>query len=587
MILKRGSYSSVSELVCHNTGMTEEELLHDQKVYHINGLDNAAAMLTKAIKDQKTVYVFGDYDVDGVCASAIIKTGMSSIGYGDRTIVRLPKRFSEGYGVTEKAVDEFEDDQVLVTVDNGIAASEPIKKAKEKGMQVIVIDHHLPPLDADGNAILPSADLIIDPKAIAGSADFDGYCGAGLAYRLMCRMTQDGRIKWKMLCLAAIATIADAMPLTGENRRIVRYGLAGMTDMRRTTSGLYSLLLACGCTEHVTEEMISFKIAPCLNAPGRLFDNGASESYKLISYDGTLADAKKMAQQQLEWNATRKELSDKWTAKATEQADTDALMNRKPIVLRLDGIPEGIAGIIAGRVAEHIKCPCIVLAQVQGETGLLKGSARSYGDTDLYGLIREGADFLERFGGHKEAAGLALLEDNLEVFKTRMYDVYAQSGHTDVEGNDIYYDLEVDGDDGKTLNSILDEIQKFGPYGQGNPQPVLYIKGLLLTPFGSSYYQYMGDSHAAVRLSSQELDCVAFNDVEQFERIGAPAVIDVVGTATVNHYMGKSRHRLEFCYVAKSLKAASKKSALASLLAQRAKERSADRQNKEEDKEEQ
>lgn len=573
MIMKRGSFSSVSELVCHNTGMTVEELLNDQRTYQIDGLDDAAGMLVDAMKAKKTVYVFGDYDVDGVCASAIIKTGMSSIGYGDRTIVRLPKRFSEGYGVTEKAVDEFEDGQVLVTVDNGIAASGPIKKAKEKGMQVIVIDHHLPQLDEDGNAILPGADLIIDPKAITGSADFDGYCGAGLAYRLMCRMTQDGRIKWKMLCMAAIATIADAMPLAGENRRIVRYGLAGMTDMRRTTSGLYSLLLACGCTEHVTEEMISFKIAPCLNAPGRLFDNGAFESYKLMSYDGTLADAKKMAEQQLEWNATRKELSDEWSEKAIEQADTDVLMGRKPVVLRLDGIPEGIAGIIAGRVAEHTKCPCVVLAPAKGEPGLLKGSARSYGDTDLFSLLREGAEFLARFGGHKEAAGLALKEEQLEAFQARMYDVYGQYSTETENGNDIYYDLEVDGDDTLTLRGILNDIQQFGPYGQGNPHPVLYIKGLLLTPNGSSYYQYMGTSRSAVRLSSRELDCVAFHDAEQFERIGAPAVIDVIGTATVNHYMGNSRHRLEYSYVTKSLKSQGKKSALASLLAQKAEER--------------
>ena len=155
MIRKRGSFSSALEFVSHNTGMSEEKLLNDQKTYRIDGLEEAKDMLVKAMEDRKTIYVFGDYDVDGVCASAIIKVGMTSAGYGKKTIVRLPKRFSEGYGVSEKAVDEFEAGQVLVTVDNGITAMPAIRKAKEKGMQVLVIDHHLP-----GKATPPSRKLI-------------------------------------------------------------------------------------------------------------------------------------------------------------------------------------------------------------------------------------------------------------------------------------------------------------------------------------------------------------------------------------------------------------------------------------------
>lgn len=569
MNFRRGSFSSVLELVSHNTGMYEEELLDDRKTYRINGLAEAKDMLTEAMESQKTIYVFGDYDVDGVCASAIIGIGMASIGYREKTIVRLPKRFSEGYGVSEKAVDEFEDGQVLVTVDNGIAAMPAIKKAKGKGMKVIVIDHHLPPQDVDGNTILPDADLIIDPKAIPKSADFDGYCGAGLAYRVMCRLVRDRKTVWKMLCLAAIATIADVMPLTGENRRLVRCGIAGMTDINRTTSGLYALLLACGCTEYVTEETVSYKLAPCLNAPGRLFDCGAEESYRLLAYDGNLSMARKMAEQQLDWNKTRRSLSEKWGRQAMDQARTHILMGKKPVILRIDGIPEGISGIVAGRVAEHVKCPCIVLAQVQGNPGMLKGSARSYGDAHLFHLIQQGKEFLARFGGHKEAAGLSIMEEDLDSFRERMYKVYNQNSQEDAASNDFYYDLEVEGNDVENLRGILGDIQKYGPYGQGNPQPVLFIKGLLLIPCGSGYYQYMGN-HSAVRMSSKELDCVSFHDIEKFERLGAPAIVDVMGTVTINHYMGNSRYRLEFFYIAKSQKAKEKKSTLASLISQKA-----------------
>lgn len=572
MNIRRGEFSSVLELVRYNTGMSEEELLNDQKTYRIDGLAEAREMLTKAMENQKTIYAFGDYDVDGVCASSIIKVGMASIGYGDKTIVRLPKRFTEGYGVSEKAVDEFEDGQVLVTVDNGIAATAAVRKAKEKGMQVIVIDHHLPQEDENKNIVLPDADLIIDPKAIPGSADFDGYCGAGLAYRVMCRMVHNRKTVWQMLCLAAIATIADVMPLTGENRRIVKYGIANMTDIRHTTSGLYALLLACGCTEHVTEETVSYKLAPCLNAPGRLFDYGSFDSYRLLSFDGNLSEARKMAEQQLEWNETRRTLSNEWTSVALEQTEEHILMGKKPIVLHINEVPEGIVGIVAGRVAEHAKCPCIILAQAYGQPGMLRGSARSYGDVHIFNLIQEGASFLIKFGGHKEAAGLSLKEEHLNYFQECIYSSYSQSYQEEYDDNNIYYDLEADGDDAETLRGILADIQKYGPYGQGNPQPVLFIRGLLLTPCssGSSYYRYMGNNNSAVRMSSMELDCVSFHDVEQFERIGAPSIVDVMGTVTVNHYMGNSRYRLEFSHIAKSQKAQGKKSALATLIAQRA-----------------
>ncbi len=573
MIVKRGSFSSVTDLVCANTGMTEEELLNDKKNYRIDGLSEAKDMLSQAMANQKTIYVFGDYDVDGVCSSAIVMTGMTAAGYGDKTVVRLPKRFSEGYGVSEKAVDEFEDGQVLITVDNGITALAAIKKAKQKGMQVIVIDHHLPLLDEDGNAMLPEADIIIDPKAILGSADFDGYCGAGLAYRVMYRIARNKNTIWKMLTLAAIATIADAMPLTGENRRIVKFGLSNMTNSSRTTSGLYALLLVHECTEYVTEETVSFKIAPCLNAPGRLFDYGSYDSYRLITYDGNLQEAKSMAKKQMEWNQTRRTLSEEWTAKAIEQADPHVLMGKKPVILFVDGIPEGIIGIVAGRVAEHTKCPCIILARFNEDPEMLKGSARSYGDIHLYNLIREGAEFLTRFGGHKEAAGLSVREQDLEPFCERMYRTYQEQCSEAQEDNNMYYDLEINGQDEKTLRGVLEDIQKYGPYGQGNPQPVLLMKGFLLVPMKSGYFQYTSN-RTAVRMSSKELDFISFHDVEQFERIGAPAVIDVLGTASVNHYMGTPRHRLEFSYIRESRNVQKEKSTLALLIAQKAAERS-------------
>lgn len=565
MILKRGNCSTVEEIVCNNTGMTREDLLNDRRIYQINGLEDVRDKIIEAMQNNKKIYVFGDYDVDGICAASIIKIGMTTIAYADKTIIRLPKRFSEGYGVSETSIDEFESDQILMTVDNGISAHAAIKKAKEKGMYVIVVDHHLPQTDDNDNVILPEADMIIDPKALPGSADFDGYCGAGLAYRIMCKLVHDKETLFKMLCLAAIATIADRMPLTGENRRIVKYGLSNMTNMKRTTTGLYALLSACECSEYVTEDMVAFKIAPCLNAPGRLFDYGAYESFKLLSYDGDLKEARIMAEKQVECNATRRAISDEWITKAKEYLELNMLMDTKPVVIRLDDIPEGIIGIVAGKIAEYTKSPCILFA-LSKQTGKLKGSARTYGNIHLLNMIKAGSQYLDRFGGHKEAAGLLLSVDNFDAFRKCMENVY--EGSRDLKMNDnVYYDLEVNCEE---VEEILNEITRFGPYGQGNPAPVLYIRNIFLTPVGSSHYRYLGN-RSAIKLNARLFDCISFDNISRYESIGAPMSVDVVGKATLNCYMGDFRYQIEFTEISESTRKRS--STLANLLADRATKR--------------
>lgn len=335
MFVKReGVPDTIAGLVEQNTGMSAETLMKDTKKYRIDGLRQARDMILAAIREKRHIYVFADYDVDGICSGAIMQVGTRALGYEDHLTVRLPRRFSEGYGISEKALDEFtEENALLITVDNGIAAIGPIKKAKEKGMTVIVVDHHLASSDEDEILVYPDADLIIDPNAIEGSADFNGYCGAGLAYRIMCQLIDDKKTLIRLLCLAAVATIADSVPLTHENRRIVRYGLHYMTDMGYATSGLFALLSLCGCNEYVSETDIGFKIAPCLNASGRLYDDGATQSFQLMSYEGDLRQAKMMAEKQLADNEKRKELSDEWTKKVNAQIQQEHLESENPLTI--------------------------------------------------------------------------------------------------------------------------------------------------------------------------------------------------------------------------------------------------------------
>lgn len=582
MFVKReGVPKTIAGLIKQNTGMSTETLMKDTKKYRIDGLSQARDMIQTAIQEKRHIYIFGDYDVDGICCGAVMTVGLRALGYEDHVTVRLPKRFSEGYGVSEKAIDEFEGNSLLITVDNGISAIEPIKKAKDKGMTVMVVDHHLPATDENGAPVYPDADLIIDPNAIEGSADFNGYCGAGLAYRIMCQLINDRKVLIRLLCLAAVATIADSVPLTYENRRIVRYGLHYMTDMGYATTGLFALLSLCDCNEYVSETDIGFKIAPCLNAPGRLYDDGAKQSFLLMSFEGDLREAKLMAEKQLTDNEKRKELSDEWTKKINEQIQKEHLEADNPMTIYAPGVPEGIIGIIAGRIAEEWHTPCILLGDAE-QAGILKGSARSSGDVHLYNLLKHGEMYLLRFGGHAPAAGLSLKAENLNAFRHVMQDTLMNlyPGFTREEMPTVY-DMELDGRKRDQVLRVFEEVIRYSPYGQGNPAPVIRLKNLAVVPVrtedGLSNFRYL-KNNAGILIHATDYSCISFKEPERYVAIGAPGCIDLVGSVQLHYYKGKFDYRFEFSGLEESgHNQKPGKSGFAKLLEQKARDRTAKR----------
>ena len=582
MFVKReGVPKTIAGLIKQNTGMSTETLMKDTKKYRIDGLSQARDMIQAAIQEKRHIYIFGDYDEDGICCGAVMTVGLRALGYEDHVTVRLPKRFSEGYGVSEKAIDEFEGNSLLITVDNGISAIEPIKKAKDKGMTVMVVDHHLPATDENGAPVYPDADLIIDPNAIEGSADFNGYCGAGLAYRIMCQLINDRKVLIRLLCLAAVATIADSVPLTYENRRIVRYGLHYMTDMGYATTGLFALLSLCDCNEYVSETDIGFKIAPCLNAPGRLYDDGAKQSFLLMSFEGDLREAKLMAEKQLTDNEKRKELSDEWTKKINEQIQKEHLEADNPMTIYAPGVPEGIIGIIAGRIAEEWHTPCILLGDAE-QAGILKGSARSSGDVHLYNLLKHGEMYLLRFGGHAPAAGLSLKAENLNAFRHVMQDTLMNlyPGFTREEMPTVY-DMELDGRKRDQVLRVFEEVIRYSPYGQGNPAPVIRLKNLAVVPVrtedGLSNFRYL-KNNAGILIHATDYSCISFKEPERYVAIGAPGCIDLVGSVQLHYYKGKFDYRFEFSGLEESgHNQKPGKSGFAKLLEQKARDRTAKR----------
>lgn len=536
---RRPELNTVSQVVCANTGMSAEQLLHDTCTYTIKGLDIAAQMINEAIQEHKSIKIPGDYDVDGIIASSILYITLNSLGA--HCSVRLPRRFSEGYGLKPKMIEEFEPGQLMITVDNGIASLEAVKLAKEKGVTVIITDHHLPIIDEETKqAIYPEADLIINPNAIPNSADFNGYCGAGLAYKLAVQLLGINHpLIPKLKSFAAIATIADSVPLVGENRRIVKEGLASLITKNGTTMGLYALLYLLYLDKHVTAGHIGYKIAPAINAPGRLRDDGSMDAFRLMVFDGSFQDAKSMAEQLLEDNKKRRDLSDLWTQKAISSIVQNGRQHDIPIVTYLSGVPEGIIGIIAGRLTEKFQSPCFILGDTPNPD-IIKGSSRSYGNVHMKNLLDQNQQLLVSYGGHVAAAGMSLEKKDFDEFRQGL--MCTMQGCILQHDTEEYYDLLIHPED---VETFMKELEQYAPYGEGNPSPIIMIENLKLKPVDDKYYQTIS-ADKGIKLIATELEAISFNGAEVYKKLNNPKQVTLVGTLSRNYFNGKNKIQMEY-----------------------------------------
>lgn len=532
---------TIEQIVCANTGISAEELANDTAQYTVDGIRDAVHLIHWGMQHKKIFYIAADYDVDGIAAASILNMALRALGCV--AVVRLPKRFSEGYGLSIKAVDEFSDGQIIITVDNGISSIEAIHRAKEKGMTVIVTDHHLAKVEEEsGEVIYPEADLIIDPNAVLFSADFEGYCGAGLAYKLAISLLgSKHRLLPKLTSLAAIATIADSVPLIKENRRIVKEGLKSMVTKEGSTMGLYALLYALDLDRYVNSVNIAFKLAPVLNAPGRLRDDGAMDSFRLLSFDGSYYQAKALVERQLQDNKVRRQLTEYWMQKTEEHITKECLFGNFPLVVYVPGTPEGIIGIVAGRMAELMRAPCFILTD--SEAGILKGSGRSYGGVNLKKLLDINRRYLAKYGGHADAAGISIKKEFLSDFSNALMDTL--NGYPVPVSDDVHYDLKIAANE---LTGIMEEVLKFEPYGMKNPAPVIYIEDLLLTPSGTSHYKLFSNGKG-VRLQNAELDLVSFEGASEYAQLKKPRHVGLIGTLSLRYFMGRYKNQMEVLHI--------------------------------------
>lgn len=552
--------SPVAVRVMRNRGLTEEaemrkylygtlDDLYDPRL--MKGMEQAAELIVRKLKEGKHVRIIGDYDIDGVCSTYILLKGFQraakelsqrcSLEAGRYSVEKendaqidyeIPDRIKDGYGINESIIRQAFADGVdtLVTCDNGIAALREISIAKQLGMTVVVTDHHEVPVDEYGQ-ILPPADAVVDPKQDGETYPFHEICGAVVAWKLIRVLYEKLGIpesEWMdLLEFAAIATVGDVMKLQDENRLIVKYGLKKIGSTKNT--GLRKLIEKNNLDiENLSAYHIGFVIGPCLNAGGRL--KSAKVALRMLLAEDP-ERAGEMADELKELNDMRKDMTAKGEAEAIEQVEKQ-YMDDKVLVVFLPECHESLAGIIAGRLREHFHKPSFVLTR--GET-TAKGSGRSIEQYHMYQGLCKVSDLLVKFGGHPMAAGLSLEEKDIDEFRRRL-NADAELTEEDFVPK-IWIDVPMPFE--YVNEKIVQELKDLEPFGQGNEKPLFAQKSLVIRNV-----RVLGKNRNVVKMNlvtetGQPVDGLLFADGDRFfEEQAGRNMIDMIYYPDVNEYNG-------------------------------------------------
>lgn len=437
-------------------------------------MEKAVDILERKIQQQAKIRIIGDYDIDGVTSTYILLKGLTRIGANVDTYI--PDRVADGYGIHEHLIDRAGEDGIdtIVTCDNGIAATAEIQMAKDKGMTVIVTDHHeIPYREENGErqVILPPADAILNPKQYDCPYPNKNLCGAVVAFKYITALYERFGVPEKELEdyyeLAAIATVGDVMDLQGENRILVKEGLRRLKETKNP--GLQELIRANALEDaKITAYHIGFVLGPCINASGRL--DTAARSLQLLNAQ-TIEEAAKLAGDLTALNQSRKALTEKGKEEAIRLIETTDLKNDRVLVVYLPDCHESLAGIIAGRLREKYHKPAFVLTR--GETSA-KGSGRSIESYSMYEELVKCADLMVQFGGHPMAAGLSIKEENIEAFRRQLNENCTLT-EEDLRPKIV---IDVPMPVSYITKELVEQISLLEPFGKGNTKPVFAQKGL-------------------------------------------------------------------------------------------------------------
>ena len=486
-IAKDFSISPYLARIIRNRGaVTNEEIdmflngdvskMHDPAL--LRDIDVAASVLCDAIEAQIPIRIVGDYDIDGVCATFILKKGIEAAG--GIVDARLPERMKDGYGINEKIIRDAYNDgiELIVTCDNGIAASGEVELAMSLGMSFIVTDHHEVPYDEeDGHKVyrIPCADAVVDPKREDCTYPFSGICGAMVAYKLISYLyanTDSGEtvrnrdaLLEEFLSFAAFATIGDIMELKDENRIAVKHGIE---ILKKTDNiGMRALIDATGVDrEHLSAYHIGFILGPCINATGRLETADAALD---LFFEEDYESALERANELVKINISRKNMTVAFTEKAIRMVE-EGNEGDNVLVVYMPECHESLAGIVAGRLREHFCKPAIVLTD--DSEGNIKGSGRSIEAYPMYDELSTVKDLFTKFGGHKMAAGLSMPAGSSDELRRRLNENCTLTKDDLVEKMQIDIPLPP----GYVDEAFAGELEKLEPFGVGNPKPLFAHK---------------------------------------------------------------------------------------------------------------
>ena len=464
--------------------------------YLLKDMDKAVARILRAVDNDEKIVIYGDYDVDGVCATATLFTCLENMGAN--VFYKLPNREKDGYGLNADILQSLKNKGVglVVTVDNGIAAISEVEFANSIGLDIIVTDHHLP------KGEIPNALAVVDPLRADDTSPCKTLCGAGVAFKLVCAL--EAADPMEMLDyygdFVAVGTVADLMLLEGENRTIVKAGLALINEGMR--QGFNSLIEISGLSgKEITSENIAYAIGPRINAAGRMADPTIALEL-LLSEDE--ADAMLLAQQLENENHKRQDIQNKMAEDITQELSSNPeFVKDRVIVVWGENYHPGVVGIVASRLVETYAKPAIVLTR-DGET--FKGSGRSVSSFNLHRALEQTKHLLVRYGGHELAAGLTIEEENLENFRREINAVAS-----DVSGMEKTESLIVDciaEIDEISVDSVM-QVGYLSPFGNGNPNPLFMVENVQV----AGVYPVSDGKHLRIKVKkgSAYLQGVMFN----------------------------------------------------------------------------
>ena len=507
-------------------------MLHDP--FLMKDMDKAIIRIDEAIKNKEKILIYGDYDVDGTTAVALVYTFFKK-RYSEIDFY-IPDRYKEGYGISNRGIEWAEENgfSLIIALDCGIKSIDKIEYAKSKGIDFIICDHHRPGIE------IPDAVAVLDPKRNDCTYPFDELSGCGVGFKLIQGYSDKHQLPFsdleEYLDLVAISIAADIVPIVGENRILTYFGLKRLNSTPRP--GINAILELSGGKRELTVTDIVFTIAPRINAAGRI-ESGKQAVELMISE--TSLEAFTHGEEINKKNTTRKSLNENITREALLLIENDDdFKNRKSTVLYNPDWHKGVIGIVASKLTDEFYRPTVILTR---SNGMASGSARSVKDFDIYNAIESCSDLLDQFGGHMYAAGLTMKEENIEAFKYKFEEIVSST----IEDRMLIREIEIDDvislDD--INSSFFNVLKQFAPFGPGNMSPIFKSEEV----YDRGDVRVVGNNHLKLSLiqrnySRKVIDSIGFQLGAHFNRISENESFHVCYHVEENTFNGRTTLQL-------------------------------------------